>query len=100
MYYGCHAEIPADVRRFILRETGERRVKRVSIALCNELAEEFFEFEEENERLKEFALHYQRRGEKSPTVQNYQCFKDAAVFENGRVLFARSIYDGLSASRD
>jgi hypothetical protein len=119
-YYGCHAEIPTDVRRFILRETGERRVKRVSIELCNELADEFFEFEEENERLKDFALHFQRRGEKSPTVQKYQSYKDAAValdrvidynisckdvtavitqagrplrgFENGRVIFSRSIY--------
>lgn len=118
-YYGCHAEIPTDVRRFILRETGERRVKRVSIELCNELANEFFEYEEENEKLKDFELHFQRKGG-NVVVKKYQSYKDAAValdreidynisckdvtavitqagrplrgFENGRVIFEKSIY--------
>ena len=60
MRYATYQDIPAKVRRFILDESGARRVKQISLAYCNELADEYFEYEAECAELKKFQLHVER----------------------------------------
>ena len=119
MQFKRYEDIPAKLRRVILEETGVKRVKRVSLALCNEILEDYFAYEQENEKLKEFELHLQKSGG-SVIVKKFQDYKSAAValdreidyiigsrgvtavitqagrpvrgYENGRVLTTRSIY--------
>jgi hypothetical protein len=77
MRYSDYSQIPAKVRRFILDESGARRVKQISLAYCNELADEYFEYEAECAELKKFTLHVERNG--SETVTDYQDLNDVMV---------------------
>ena len=118
--YHSYDQIPAEVRRFILDETGERRVKRVNLELCSELAMDYYQYSQEEAELKRFQLHFQR-SDGVVHVKNYDNYKAAAValdlelgynvtsnreltavitqngrpvrgYENGKVLFRHSIY--------
>ena len=118
--YHSYDQIPAEVRRYILDETGERRVKRVNLDLCSELATDYYQYATEEESLKKFQLHFQRR-DGVVNVKSYDNYKSAALaldkelnyninsnrdltavitqngrpvrgYENGQVLFSRSIY--------
>ena len=117
-HYTSYDQIPAEVRRFILDESGERRVKRVSLAMCNELANEFYEFQAECAELKKFELHVQRGrdtvvhkftdfqssivafdreikyniGSRGVTMVLLQAGRPLRGYENGRVIFSKSIY--------
>lgn len=123
--FKTYEEIPAKFRRIILQETGETRVRKVPMALCIEIIEDHLAYEKENEELKNFELHVQRKGERvrKMTFDNY---KDAMValdreidyklstrdvvavitqagrpvrgFKNGQVMTPQSIYDGLGSS--
>lgn len=125
MRYTDYSQIPTKVRRFILDESGARRVKQISLAYCNELAEDYFEYEEECAELKKFKLHVERNG--SETVTDYQDFQSAAVafdreidytigsrgvtmvitqagrpmrgYVDGRVINPSTIYEGLTAAK-
>ena len=48
MRFKDYKDIPAELRRVILEETNETRVKNVSIPVCNEILEEHFELQKEN----------------------------------------------------
>ena len=61
MKFNDHKDIPAELRRVILEETLQTRVKNVGIALCNEILEAHFEYLEENEKLKDFVVEYSNR---------------------------------------
>ena len=126
MRYSDYSEIPAKVRRFILDESGARRVKQISLAYCNELADEYFEYEAECAELKKFTLHVERNG--SETVTDYQDLNDVMVafdreidynigtlgvtmvitqagrpmrgYQNGKVIYPSTIYDGVAASKN
>ncbi len=118
--YNSYDQIPAEVRRYILDETGERRVKRVTLDLCSELATDYYQYATEEVSLKKFQLHFQRL-DGVVNVKNYDNYKSAALaldkeldyninsnrdltavitqngrpvrgYENGQVLFSRSIY--------
>ena len=125
MRYTDYSEIPAKVRRFILDESGARRVKQISLAECNELAEDYFEYEAECAELKKFKLHVERNG--NEIVTDYQDFQSAAVafdreidytigsrgvtmvitqagrpmrgYVDGRVINPSTIYEGLTAAK-
>ena len=125
MRYTDYSEIPAKVRRFILDESGARRVKQISLAECNELAEDYFEYEAECAELKKFKLHVERNG--NEFVTDYQDFQSAAVafdreidytigsrgvtmvitqagrpmrgYVDGRVINPSTIYEGLTAAK-
>lgn len=125
MRYTDYSEIPAKVRRFILDESGARRVKQISLAECNELAEDYFEYEAECAELKKFKLHVERNG--NEVVTDYQDFQSAAVafdreidytigsrgvtmvitqagrpmrgYVDGRVINPSTIYEGLTAAK-
>ena len=125
MRYTDYSEIPAKVRRFILDESGARRVKQISLAECNELAEDYFEYEAECAELKKFKLHVERNG--NEIVTDYQDFQSAAVafdreidytigsrgvtmvitqagrpmrgYVDGRVINPSTIYEGLAAAK-
>jgi hypothetical protein len=126
MRYTDYSEIPAKVRRFILDESGARRVKQISLAYCNELADEYFEYEEECAELKKFELQVQEKNG-HVTVTNHQSLQEALVafdreidynigsrgktmvitqagrpmrgYQNGKVIFPSTIYEGLSRYR-
>ena len=126
MRYTDYSEIPAKVRRFILDESGARRVKQISLAYCNELAEEFFEYEEECAELKKFELRVQEKTG-HVTVTNHQSLQEALVafdreidynigsrgktmvitqagrpmrgYQNGKVIHPSTIYEGLGRFR-
>lgn len=123
IHYCSYDEIPSEVRRFILDESGERRVKRVTLAKCSEYANDFYELKKQEEKLREFELHVQRNGSKV-CVKKYQDFQSVAVafdreidynigsrgvtmvitqagrplrgYLNGRVIEKKSIYDGIT----
>lgn len=78
MLFKSYADIPANYRRVILDETGEKRVKRVPLEVCNEIIQEYQELETENERLKEFELQVQRTNG-SIRVSKYSRLSDALV---------------------
>lgn len=61
MRYRDYKEIPTELRRVILEETNETRVKHVSIHVCNEIIEEYLELQKENEKLKAFTVEYVNR---------------------------------------
>ena len=126
MRYTDYSEIPAKVRRFILDESGARRVKQISLAECNELAEDYFEYEAECAELKKFELRVQEKNG-HVTVTNHQSLQEALVafdreidynigsrgktmvitqagrpmrgYQNGKVIFPSTIYEGLSRYR-
>ena len=126
MRYTDYSEIPAKVRRFILDESGARRVKQISLAYCNELADEYFEYEEECAELKRFELRVQEKNGQV-TVTNHQSLQEALVafdreidynigsrgktmvitqagrpmrgYQNGKVIFPSTIYEGLGRFR-
>jgi len=77
MRYATYQDIPAKVRRFILDESGARRVKQISLSYCNELADEYFEYEAECAELKKFQLHVERNG--SETVTEYHNYDEVLV---------------------
>jgi len=54
--YKHHCEIPRPMRTVILQETGETRVTNVPLALCNEIAEELYEYEQTMAELLNFKL--------------------------------------------
>ena len=124
-FFRSYNEIPPEIRRYILDESGERRVKRVTLEKCSEYAREFYELKEQESRLRDFELHVQRDG--CPLeVKKYQDFQSVIVafdreigynigsrgvtmvitqagrpikgYMNGRVIERRtSIYDGVSS---
>lgn len=61
MIYKDYKDIPAELRRVILEETNETRVKNVSFPLCLEIIEDHFQFQKENEKLKSFTVEYVNR---------------------------------------
>ena len=124
--YTSYADIPQEVRRYILDSTGERRVKRVPLPVCNELAEDYYEYEAECAELKKFQLQVMKNGQL--TVTDYQDSRDAIVafdreidytignrgvtmvitqagrpmrgYQNGKVIYPSTIYDGVTASKN
>lgn len=54
--YKHHCEIPRPMRTVILQETGETRVTNVPLALCNEIVEELYEYEQTMAELLNFKL--------------------------------------------
>ena len=68
MRYRDYKEIPTELRRVILEETNETRVKHVSIHVCNEIIEEYLELQKENEKLKAFTVEYVNRNGNTKTV--------------------------------
>ena len=120
MRFMTHKEVPTKYRKYLLEETGERRIKGIDIRLVNELCDEFDDNETENEKLKDFKLHVQSRPGAEVRVLQFGSFKDAEValdrelgytlqnkkvtavitqagrpvkaFERGRILTTRSMY--------
>jgi hypothetical protein len=125
MMYSNYDEIPKEVRRYILDQSGARRIKQNSLAYCNELAEDYFEYEAECAELKKFALHVVRDGNK--IVKTFESCDDVFVafdqeidynigtlgvtmvitqagrpmrgYVNGKVINPATIYDGLGHFR-
>ena len=124
--YTSYADIPQEVRRYILDSTGERRVKRVPLPVCNELAEDYYEYEAECAELKKFQLQVMKNGKL--TVTDYQDYKSAVVafdreidytigtrgptmvltqagrpmrgYQNGKVIYPSTIYEGVVRSKN
>lgn len=62
MRYKTHKEIPTKYRKVILDETLEKRVSKVPLVLCNEIIEDYLEFEKSTESLKKFKVTIKRNG--------------------------------------
>lgn len=57
MNFVNHKEIPPEFRRVILDETGLKRVSKVPIEECNEIIEDYLEFQESNAALQNYEVH-------------------------------------------
>lgn len=78
MRFKDYKDIPAELRRVILEETNETRVKNVSFPLCLEILEEYFELQKENEKLKSFTVEYVNRNGNTKTFK-FKTVHDAFV---------------------
>lgn len=78
MIFKDYKDIPAELRRVILEETNETRVKNVSFPLCLEILEEYFEYQKENEKLKAYTVEFVNRNGTSKTFK-FKTVHDAFV---------------------
>jgi hypothetical protein len=62
MDYKSHDEIPAKYRRVILDETLLKRVSKVSLEECNEIIEDFIQFEKSCQSLQKYEVIVSRDG--------------------------------------
>jgi hypothetical protein len=56
MKYANHKEIPLEYRRVILDETLSKRVSKIPIDECNEIIEDYLEFQESNAALLNYEI--------------------------------------------
>jgi hypothetical protein len=76
--YKSYNEIPANLRRVVLLETEETRIKNVSLRVCNEIIAEYIESEKENEALKDFTVSFINRNGKTK-VFKFKTLHEAQV---------------------
>lgn len=57
--YYDHKEIPPAFRRTILDQSGENRIHKVPIEVCNQIIEDIENWNAESQKLQEFEVRYQ-----------------------------------------
>ena len=81
--YKSYDQISAKLRRLILEETCETRVKNVSLATCNEILQKHFEEDQENESLKHYEIEFVKDGKQGTVIADT---RQGALVEVDRIL--------------
>lgn len=82
--YDKHSKIPVKFRKIILEETGEFRLKDVSLPVCNEIIQETIEFEKTSfEKYSKFQIEALKGGKRiirsATSLKDAECIMDEII---------------------